>query len=42
MGQFVVDRFVVMDLLAHGLDFLIESLDTLHQLRCDSAQLFRV
>ena len=34
--------FLVVDLLAHCLDFLIETLDTLHQLRRQSAQLFRV
>ena len=33
VGQFLVDRFVMVDLLTHRLDFLIEILDTLHQLR---------
>ncbi|KDD66150.1 hypothetical protein ABH912_005421 [Pseudomonas sp. BT76 TE3572] len=41
VGQFLVDRFVVVDLLAHCLDCLIETFHTRHQLRCQSAQLFR-
>ncbi|WP_249671704.1 hypothetical protein [Pseudomonas syringae] len=32
----------MMNLLTHRLDFLIETLDTLHQLRRQSAQLLRV
>ncbi|MNV88786.1 hypothetical protein D3C71_1830200 [compost metagenome] len=35
MGQFLVDCFVMVDLLVHRLD-------ALHQLRGQSAQLFRV
>ena len=41
MGQLFDKRLVAVDLLAHCLDFLIETLDTLHQLRRQSAQLFR-
>ncbi|TPG83121.1 hypothetical protein EAH72_35280 [Pseudomonas caspiana] len=32
---------IAVDLLAHGLDLLVERLDTLYQLRRQSAQLFR-
>ena len=41
VGQLFDKRLVAVDLLAHCLDFLIETLDTLHQLRRQSAQLFR-
>ena len=48
MGQLLDNRLVAVDLLAHGLnrlakrvDLLVECLDTLHQLRRHSAQLFR-
>lgn len=48
MGQFLDNRLVAVDLLAHGLDrlahrldLLVECLDTLYQLRRQSAQLFR-
>ena len=33
VGQFLVECFVVMDLLVHRLDFLIETPDALDQLR---------
>lgn len=42
VGQLFDNRLVAVDFLAHCLDFLIETLDTLHQLRHQSAQLFRV
>ena len=41
VGQFFVDRYVMANLLTHRLDFLIE-IDARHQLRRQSAQLFRV
>ena len=42
VGHFFVDRFVTLELLTHRLDILIEIFDALHQLRRQSAQLFRV
>ncbi|MNM94790.1 hypothetical protein D3C81_1072090 [compost metagenome] len=42
VGQLFDNRLVAVDLLTHCLDFLIETLDTLHQLRRQSTQLFRV
>lgn len=41
VGQLLDDRLIAVDLLAHCLDCLIETFHTLHQLRCQSAQLFR-
>ncbi len=49
VGQFLDQRLVAVDLLAHRLngltqrvDLMVEGLDTLHQLRRQSAQLFRI
>lgn len=42
VGQLFDNRLVAVYLLAHCLDFLNETLDTLHQLGRQSAQLFRV
>jgi hypothetical protein len=41
MSQLLDHRVIAMDLLAHCFDCLIETFHTLHQLLCQSAQLFR-